>query len=274
MAILSKRVDDTMAAATKAGKAEDALDEMGVDDMLAHAGKEGKWARDAKAGIMDEGFFAAVKVSLRVKAPLQHLLHFCMKRREYGAPENLALLAWGKAKEICNEFAELGSIGRWADVLGAVVRRIIGRVESFPVKLLVLVKSDKDTCCSERIAVACELLDTPPAALHIIARKVVTVIARELGDTKHSGKLCCRLYSALMLAAVHWKAETQEIEGVNNMLQMMIHQAPNIHQMPDSGSGRPCLLGVAGIATSSRISKVSSTSAWRLQWVAIASARQ
>ena len=107
-------------------------------------------------------------------------------------------------------------------------RRIIGRVETDPIRLLLLVKSKPNRVCPERQCLADEPVSTTPLRLHITARKLMILFGPELRNTASTGILCGRLYCLMMFVAVHWKADTQEIEGMNNMVQALRRQNPHI----------------------------------------------
>lgn len=176
--ILEKRVELSNATLKKttrriAAGDDSVLDEMGIEDNTSHAAKVGKWASDAARGVRCPMFFLCVAISSRVKAPLDHCLYALMQRRNYGEPQNLAEFVWGKASTIRAEIVKLTTPDAWRDILEKVPpadrptvwscitrvalrvlaeydARIMGRVTTYPAKLLLLVKSPHDTDCTMR----------------------------------------------------------------------------------------------------------------------------
>eukprot|EP00959_Pyramimonas_sp_CCMP1952_P466196 9489585-Pyramimonas_sp.AAC.1 len=170
LVILNKREKDTLATLEKVERKAaqgHVVDEVGLDDLAAHTGKEGKWAKGAKRGVMSKMFFVACRISCEIKRPLQHMLHFIMQRREQGEPQNMAEMVWGKAAEIRAEFVAMTQRSHWTDTLALLApgnrdkawpfiaqsvtraltdydRRIMGRVNAFPCRLMFLVKTPAD----------------------------------------------------------------------------------------------------------------------------------
>ena len=70
VAVLLKRLRETDAAGVDKIAS---IDEMGVDDAKSFSSKEGKWATDARRGLLDPYFLNAVVISHRIKEPL----HMC-----------------------------------------------------------------------------------------------------------------------------------------------------------------------------------------------------
>eukprot|EP00959_Pyramimonas_sp_CCMP1952_P077781 1625901-Pyramimonas_sp.AAC.1 len=64
--------------------------------------------------------------------------------------------------------------------------------------------------------------------LHITAAKVVHMFQAEIREASRTGVLSMRVWMPLYLASVFWRGDTQEIEGVNNLLQTVVRRAPSI----------------------------------------------
>ena len=80
--------------------------------------------------------------------------------------------------------------------------------------------------CLERRRLADELLSTAMDRLHITARKLVILFGPELRETASTGILGGRLNCLMMFVAIHWKADTQEIESMDNMAQSILRHCP------------------------------------------------
>ena len=253
LVILTKRVEDTISMAEGRASASTlaSIDDLSLDDLAAHNAKESKWARGASRGIRNVSFFIAIAISYRVKQPLQRMFRFLMKKRSSGEPQNMAEMVWFKAEEIRDDFKALRNRDKWGSVLRQVPascrnevwaaiqrqvvrtesdydRRIMARVRAFPCALLMLVKSPANSRCADRERVSNTLLDTPIERLHVTARKIVMLFGDELRTSVARGTLCMRLYVPLRIVALFWKADQQEIEGMNGMLQAIVKRSPHL----------------------------------------------
>ena len=63
---------------------------------------------------------------------------------------------------------------------------------------------------------------------NITALKVRVLFINELTDTKITGMVPCYLYGIFYVIASMWRCDVQDIEGMNNILQMVARKAPAI----------------------------------------------
>jgi hypothetical protein len=74
---------------------------------------------------------------------------------------------------------------------------------------------------SVSLKVAVEILNAAPGALHITAEKIKRIFSKQLRyivDT--GGKIGIKLYSMFKLLCHSWSADTQEIEGIHNLIRL------------------------------------------------------
>jgi hypothetical protein len=228
----------------------EALDEVRVEEMQARRKKLGKWARDCLQVLQHpDRFGLAILLAQGTRAPLDHLMNFIEGNREFC----LAKLVWGKGREIAADIHDLASadpealIGRAlpsgvrkSRVQSAVTtfalrisanydRRILGRLESFPVRLLWLAKG----CCLDRepmrAVVAKELLELRPGSANVSALKIARMFRSELLECFHSGgQLRATLLTPMLMLAERWRPDSQEVESMNKMVSVATHANPKI----------------------------------------------
>ena len=106
-------------------------------------------------------------------------------------------------------------------VWGSFDRRITTRLTLWPARLLWLAWGDPTTRMVERLRVCEDLLRTPPSMLHITARKVRAIFGPELRyAVANGGVVPSLLYSLMKTIALLWRADTQEIEGIHNLIKL------------------------------------------------------
>eukprot|EP00959_Pyramimonas_sp_CCMP1952_P405423 8497037-Pyramimonas_sp.AAC.1 len=98
----------------------------------------------------------------------------------------------------------------------------------YPYLLLWLVKSDAESYCEDRRACAAHLLAAPRDALDDATQKLRALFRRELECAKDSGTLPCHLYLLLVDIGLQWTTNTQELEGMNNVVKSIGRSAPHI----------------------------------------------
>lgn len=243
-AVVEKRVTECLGVAEKLErKNQRNIDEMGQEDAAAFAQKISKWGRDVLLGICEDMFFIAIQISLKVKGPLDHLLYFLMKVQEHGQPTGLALLVWGNASTIRKELELLLQRSAWEDILGKIDaetasnawgaiqrvvlstladydRRVMKRLDSDPYRLLLFAEAPPDQSCPKRQQLAQTLLETAPEALHITAAKIKVLFGKALRYVARTGCCSAPLFITMRFVACFWKGDTQEIEGINNLVQL------------------------------------------------------
>jgi len=179
--------------------------------------------------------------------------HYLMQSRSPGQPANLACLVWEGNDRIAEHIQSMTSPAYWQDVLahcpagrllearavirsavlfviGEFDRRFTQRLRRSPYNLLTLANEPCHVECERRRDVAGQLLSAPDFALHITARKVKAQFNDELRFIQDTGMCPLSLYCPLRLLACEWKADVQELEGVNNMVEMACSIAPGISQ--------------------------------------------
>ncbi|CAK0883579.1 unnamed protein product, partial [Prorocentrum cordatum] len=231
------------------------LNEIDQTDTAVYKEKMGKFASDALVALRDERFWLAMETSQHLRGPLDHMLHSVQQVRLRGQVSNLADMVFEKAAEIHRQIEDRIDVGGagWRGILGkyppdvaspAVIgcikqgalkvhgdfqfRVVSSTCDSYPVKLLWLAYSPPHRDCAKRRDLARELL-TPadPKALHITAATIVRLFKPEL-EALRSGTLSTCLYAPMRMVCEQWRCDTQEIEGINNMLQVVCQRAPRI----------------------------------------------
>jgi hypothetical protein len=100
-------------------------------------------------------------------------------------------------------------------------RRITTRLTIWPARLLWLAWGDPTTRMLQRLQVCEDLLQTPPAMLHITARKIRAIFGPELRYAVATGGVVPTLLHSLMkVIASIWRADTQEVEGIHNLIKL------------------------------------------------------
>ena len=224
-----------------------------------HQVRFGKWGKACLQGLQTKEWIQVMKISHRAKVPLQHLLFAIEKhsKRLIGTQalrheqvHFIALLVWGKATEIANEFNAMTNLNCWNDVLTQAelaepkvhnvmfVHLFHGAAEydlrikkptlQWPARMLLMVKQPAGTYCEIRKTVASEVLGADVHYLEINTLKIRTIFQGELERARDTGKLDESLFQLLWWIARKWRADTQEVEGINSCLKMLIARAPNI----------------------------------------------
>lgn len=170
---------------------------------------------------------------------------------------NLARFADGAGNDIEDELLELAaSPQKWNDILEqvddqfgrdiakrakqliyrycmAVVcnygRRITTRLNQWQCKLLVLAKRDQHIECPERLALAKGLLSFADQLqnVDVVARKVVICFLPKLHHIASSnGRNSSLLFTPVELLRRHWRCDSQELEGIMNMIGTVMTRRP------------------------------------------------
>ena len=109
------------------------------------------------------------------------------------------------------------------------MKRVMQRVESMPCSLLWFSYGKPSDKCPERLNIARTLLDTSDEELIPTARKIKKAFARHLADVVASdGAVDMQLYALIRCVAVVWRADTQELEGIMNLIQIGCTRASRI----------------------------------------------
>lgn len=229
------------------------INEISQESKAEYIAKLSKWAKDVMSFIKDPIFRMAIQISTYLREPLDKFYHKIQKAwRYHEEPTNLARLVWGGAKEISDEIASRLDSRSWTFILDEAPlivkqaklaelvmkgsmrvaagfhRRVTTVLSSSPYNLLWLARTEAHMKCSRRQELALELLDTADAQLHITARIMKRLFREELKDCAMEGTISMCLYAPMRLLALSWRADTQEIEGVNNLISMATDRAPKI----------------------------------------------
>ena len=143
-------------------------------------------------------------------------------------------------------------------VFSAYDRRIMSRVTCYPTVLLRFAWGDADERSPDRYTLARDLLEAPLHTLHITARKIVALFTPELWYVRRTeGRVPMALYSLFRLLSDIWRADTQEIEGVHNLIKLAAHKSTSSSQATiDASVGLRKAFGFGG--TDSKRMKFSS----------------
>ena len=228
------------------------VDTLPASETAAYAEKMGRWTRDALQVVNDERSELAINIPQRIRQPLDHMFHSLQKRWVHGAePANLARFIWVYEETINREIRALLRPEAWADlveaapqehrgrsrigILKAVLRmhadyerRVSNPLRAGPYNLLWFGKELPNDFCPKRQHLALCLLDTPDVALHMTASKLKQLFRAELANVAQTGKCPICLYWAMRLVALYWRADVQEIEGINSLIELACRRAPRI----------------------------------------------
>ena len=81
----------------------DPVDEIRRDDLQAFLEKMGKWSRDSITGTHDPIFRWLVKVSRKLRGPLDHFYWSMLKATKPNEPTRFSLMVWGEDDKIANK---------------------------------------------------------------------------------------------------------------------------------------------------------------------------
>ena len=170
------------------------LDEAYTEDIASYREKMACWRADVINRIAGPRLWAMMRVSNKLRQPLDHFARYVLQKRASTDIKTLASLVWYKAKALSEEMAEAMSTTHhdelWnvlppslvqqcmfiahklaARVLADFEARILGRFRSDAIQLLWVGCKDPDTQCVERSRVFQHLLRSKDAALHQTAWK-------------------------------------------------------------------------------------------------------
>jgi hypothetical protein len=230
---LCEEVAESRGAKSKADEKKEkaaALDEIRVEEMQEYAKRLGRWARDClKVLEHPERFATALRIAQATRADLDHLMFFIEGRREFC----LAELVWSKGREIAADVHELVNKGiaallgvtlpacvserRVREAVAAVSvrisanfdRRILGRLESFPARLLWLARGQAAEKEPMRAVVAQELLNLVPGSGNVSCMKIARLFRDELEECiRTGGELRATLLAPVVMLAERWRPDS------------------------------------------------------------------
>ena len=235
--------------------------ELNVEEIAIHSERMGRWRNDAITALRDERFWICLALTDKLMSPLSHFYNWLMANQDQGRDlpgdgsqlpyTNLALLVWGKAEELRAEVETLMESQTWdeltsvappehLDNLRAAIRigsmkvlcgfdwRVMQRVSALPMRLLLFGAEPSNYACPRRQQLASDLLATPDDQLHATARNVKLLFRTSLEFTAATGQIYTPLFVIWRIAAQMWSGDSQEIEGVNNMIKSITTMAPGI----------------------------------------------
>ncbi|CAK0893467.1 unnamed protein product, partial [Prorocentrum cordatum] len=159
-------------------------------------------------------------------------------------------VAFGGADRISTEIESLLDNSKWSDILdefpdlaprsvglirrgvlkvhGMFTMRIVSPSKTFPQRLLCLAMEPAAVPHELRKDIARTLVESDSRALHRTAAKIKALFEPELRECMLSGKLSASLWAPIHMVGQSWKGDTQEIEGINNVIQVRCDRAPRI----------------------------------------------
>ena len=106
--------------------------------------------------------------------------------------------------------------------------RVLSSVNKFPARWLLLAYKPPTISCDIRKRVAHEILVANLHALDVTTAKLRILFGDELRQAARDGTYRVDAYAVVWWIARAWKADTQYIEGLNNVLKGFIQRSPNI----------------------------------------------
>ena len=227
------------------------LDETSADDSATFTKKLGKWSHRAVVWVRKAEFWVALAISHRISLALDVLSFKIMKKTVIGEVANLCRLVCGGGEEVLNLLWSLSYSDRWSDVMehaaakcseavrsaleagintlvvrvyASFHRRVITRLTTYPASLLWFAWGDPDKPSNPRFQLAKDLLRTPIEHLQLTARKLRAIFEPELKwMCKNNGRVPMMLFGFMRSVANTWQADTQEVEGVHNLIKLAAH---------------------------------------------------
>ena len=205
-----------------------------------------------------------ISVANLARQPVMHAMHRMEVDessdkfvKEFGPRASiLSVMANGLAWQYLYDFSELLEDAAWSDILdqaptelladgscyaiiaylvcaaaGDYWRRIFLQCNSFPIRLLCLTATSWEKPCILRRAVAQEIIDGPLdqyGAPEPNATKLRKLFPSALKNACEKGTLSIQLFLFLTAVKQRWRADTQENESVNSMIDSIMAACPHI----------------------------------------------
>ncbi len=219
----------------------------------------GKFCQDAVRAMESDLWWLMIHVSHELSKPWMHLRRKLQKHRKYvekGGVGTLARLVHNPHK-LHAEYLGLRALGHWDGILllfpslvenallDAVnesimelallnelefAERILKRVTSFPLKLLLFAKQRPEVPCDERRALSDEILSLPNEHLEINCAKLRAFARPVLQMCAVDGTIPGRFYEIWLNVARDFQGDTEAMEGLNRVMKQEVRGAPHISQ--------------------------------------------
>ena len=223
-----------------------------VEAEKEYSQRMGRWAREVLEAIHDPNCGCLLRISHMLRAPLDHFIHYLMKKRQAGEPSALASLVWYKADEIRAEIAALSNSDQWQSLLDNHIplnclqnaertrtcllmqyladydRRIVGACRGPLLRVLRLADAHPDGVDEGRRSICMEVLQTEKGAGHTTIFKLKDAFRFDFEHAAATGQIPKVLYHYVTLLATLWNADVQEIEGINSLVKLQCKKAPRI----------------------------------------------
>ena len=230
--------------------------------MASHVAKMGRWRAETVEAMADYRWRLALEIKNVARGPLFHLHASAMKHSAApGDPKEravsfVAILLWGKAAEIANEFVTLLSNNQWTHVLGgdliqrvppecssssedAIVAlacnaaaefdsRIRSTTRVCPQQILLFAAKPRTLAWTPRADLAKELLDADRNSLETTTLNILLLYESDIKLVVADGQVPRDFFEFIFFLARQWRACTQEVEGLNGILNTLINRSPNI----------------------------------------------
>lgn len=224
-----------------------------------------KWVDLSCKDLQSKRFWAILHIAHVSRGPVSHCMHFIMDAKPRTQPKLLELLFY-KADEIMKEFSALfaddasddkscwkplfdivtpcahGASDKAANYVEQAVTvtletaagvwsRIVYFLDSFPYKLFWMIREPATRKCEVRSTTATLVLATPDMEQQDrsgFTSKFRHIFRQALQHAADTGLLQDDLYEFLSDLSSMWELDTQEVEGMNGLIKLMLGLAPNI----------------------------------------------
>ncbi len=149
--------------------------------------------------------------------------------------------------EVRAEYTQLAAF-MCCNLSAEFTRRLSNKMQMFPYLLFWLVWQPHSVICSDRRACCRDMLSTPEGQLGQTASAMLKIWLKEIQDAANTGLLDLDLWELIWDLASIWALETQELEGLNNIIRYVTKLAPNVRwaTMVNRVMARKLLVGYRG----------------------------
>jgi hypothetical protein len=226
------------------------------DDLESHKGRLGRWIKESIVDNQDVTFHQDTIISLTTREPVTHLQNWLMEKVEDDDTPKVLKFVWYKARELGNIYNQLLYAADyqvpncWESLMAVVSsdlqceaclssvvmhtiegaadyqRRLISRINEFPLRLFLLVYSRPHVACEYRQAVCEELCNLSVESIHDQTTVKIKIVFRaEIEQARIRGTLCREFFELIMSIARRWDLDTQHIEGAVSTLKILSTRA-------------------------------------------------